>query len=290
VSSGPDTSAAAETAALVALLRTGRRDPRAYVSLVEESGSAHTILGAEQGLLAGELQDAAAAELAKWSGGGIAALTLLNPEYPANLRAVYDHPPLIFVAGRLEQVDCRSVAVIGSRKATPAGLERTRTISEHLAGAGYTVVSGLAAGIDTAAHETALDLGARTVAVIGTGLRRAYPPENAQLQRRIAAEGAVISQFWPDAGPSRQSFPLRNAVMSGLALATVIVEATQTSGARIQARLALGHGRPVLLAGSLLEQSWARELSTRPGIHVVRSAGELIDRVEGLTSTDTLVP
>ena len=290
MSSGPDTSAAAEIAAMVALLRTGRREPRVYASLVEEAGSAQAILEEDDGLLAGQLRSAAAAELADWSSGGIEVLTVLDPRYPPNLAAVHDRPPLIFVAGRLAPTDSKSVAVIGSRRATAAGIEQARTISEHLAGAGYTIVSGLAAGIDTAAHETALDLGARTIAVIGTGLRVTYPPQNAALQRKIAAEGAVVSQFWPDDGPSRQSFPLRNGVMSGLALATVIVEASQTSGARIQARLALGHGRPVLLSSSVLAQPWARELSTRPGVHVFRSAHELTERVEALTSTDTLVP
>jgi DNA processing protein len=290
VSSGPDTSAAAETAALVALLKTGRREPWAYARLMEETGSARAILEEEDGLLAGERQDAAAAELADWSNQGIGVLTVLDPRYPPNLAAVHDRPLLIFVAGRLRDTDSRSVAVIGSRRATPAGIEQARIISERLAGAGYTIVSGLAAGIDTAAHRTALDLGARTIAVVGTGLRRVYPPENAALQRQIAAEGAVVSQFWPDDGPSRQSFPLRNGVMSGLALATVIVEASQTSGARIQARLALGHGRPVLLSSSLLAQPWAGELSARPAVHVFRSARDLTERVEQLTSTDTLVP
>jgi DNA processing protein len=127
------------------------------------------------------------------------------------------------------------------------------------------------------------------VAVLGTGLHHAYPPRNSGLQRKIAETAAVISHFWPETGPLRQNFPRRNAVMSGLALATVVVEATHTSGARIQARAALTHGRPALLAGPLLDQQWARELSDRPGVFVIRSLAELDDVVARFSSFDELV-
>jgi DNA processing protein len=196
---------------------------------------------------------------------------------------------LLFVRGRLALCDARSIAVIGSRRASPAGLNRARIISERLLDARYTVVAGLAAGIDTAAHLAALDRDRRTVAVVGTGLDRVYPAQNAALQRRIAESGAVVSQFWPETGPLRQNFPLRNAVMSGLSLATVIVEATHTSGARIQARAALSHGRPVLLTRPLLNQQWARELADRPGVFVIRSLTELDDVLARFSSSDSLV-
>jgi DNA processing protein len=152
------------------------------------------------------------------------------------------------------------------------------------------VTSGLAAGIDTAAHTAALDANMRTVAVIGTGLDHAYPTQNAALQRTIAARGAVVSQFWPDAPPERRNFPMRNAVMSGLSLATVVVEALHRSGARIQARIALAHGRPVFLSRRLTdEQPWAREFAQRPGTHVFDDPGEITDTVERLTTPGTLV-
>ena len=117
---------------------------------------------------------------------------------------------------------------------------------------------------------------------------RSYPPQNAELQRQIAVDGVVVSQFWPDAGPVASNFPLRNALMSGLALANIVVEATRMSGARTQARAALAHGRPVLLLSPLLDQDWARELAARPGVHVFRSLSEL-DDVGRLISTDALV-
>lgn len=216
-------------------------------------------------------------------------LTVLDPDYPHNLRRVHDRPPLIFATGRLTRADARSVAVVGTRRPSPAGVARAREAAAHLARSGYVVVSGLAAGIDTTVHTEALAAQRRTVAVIGTGLNHCYPPQNARLQGEIASRGAVVSQFWPDAGPSRQSFPLRNAVMSGLTLATVIVEAAATSGARVQARLALAHGRPVFLADSLLSQVWARELADRPGTHVFCAPTEITDAIDRLTASGALV-
>ena len=278
-----------ETGALVALLRSAKRPVPGYAALVEEAGSATVILEDEQGLLAPQLLATAKTEIEAWHAAGITLFTVLDPGYPPNLRAVHDRPPLVFVAGRLEPKDIRSVAVIGTRRPSSTGLESAGAVAEELVDAGFTVVSGLAAGIDTAAHAAALSHGGRTVAVIGTGLNRAYPPQNASLQTRIAAEGAVISQFWPDAPPSRASFPKRNALMSGTALATVVIEAGQTSGARTQARLALAHGRPVLLMQSLLQQPWASELATRPGTWVIRAPTEIAPLVERLSSTGALV-
>jgi DNA processing protein len=288
-----------EAAALVVLLRSGARPWQAYAELVEDAGSALAVLEREptatggQGSLFDEpsepLVEAAEAEIAAWQAAGMRLLTVLDPEYPGNLRAVHDRPPLIFVAGELQSRDTRSIAVIGARQASEEGVQRASAIAEHLVEHGYTVVSGLATGIDTAAHSVALARAGRTVAVIGTGLRRSYPPENMQLQRRIAGQFAVVSQFWPDAPPSRRSFPMRNAVMSGMTLATVVVEASPTSGSRIQARVALAHGRPVFLSRSLLSQAWARELSARPGTHVISSPTEITAAVERLTSAGALV-
>lgn len=279
----------AHTEALVALLRAAKRPPAVYTALIEEGHAPFAILEDEQGLFAGELLDSAAGEIAVWRRQGVELLTVLDPTYPPNLRGVHDRPPLIFIAGRIDPGDARAVAVIGTRRPSEEGVARARALASELVDGGYTVVSGLAAGIDTAAHTATLERGGRTIAVLGTGLFRSYPPGNATLQRRIADGCAVVSQFWPDARPTRRSFPLRNATMSGIALATVVVEAGETSGARTQARLALAHGRPVLLAQALLGQSWARELARRPGTHVVRSAAEVTTVVQRLTAVDTLV-
>ena len=124
------------------------------------------------------------------------------------------------------------------------------------------------------------------MAVVGTGLRRTYPADHAELAGHIADSGAVVSQFWPDAPPTRTSFPMRNIVMSGIALATVVIEASERSGARMQARLALEHGRRVFLHESLLEHDWASEYAERPGTTVVSSAADAVGQVERLTSLD----
>jgi DNA processing protein len=278
-----------EAAALVALVKGGVDRQAALADRIEEAGTALEIVEERHGLLAQAQVDNAAADILRWSHRGVSVVTLLDADYPANLRAVYDRPLLIFVCGRLEPRDIRSVAVIGSRRASPAGIGRARSAAEELIDSGYTVVAGLAAGIDTAAHNAALERGARTIAVIGTGLAHAYPPQNAVLQRTIAAKGAVVSQFVPEAGPERHNFPLRNAVMSGLALATFVVEAAHTSGARTQVRSALAHGRPVLLASTLLDQKWAQDLRGRPGVHVIRSRSELTEVLARLSDTDALV-
>jgi DNA processing protein len=193
---------------------------------------------------------------------------------------------LIFLLGNVVPADSRSVAVIGTREPSAAGLSSARKIAGELVQGRYTVISGLARGIDTAVQRAALGAGGRTLAVIGTGVQRSYPPENAALQRQIASRGAVVSQFRPDTPPARENFPRRNAVMSGLALATVIVEAGPRSGARIQARLALGHGRPVLLMRELLELDWAAALSGRAGVHVVSEPQEIPPLVDELSATD----
>jgi DNA processing protein len=278
-----------ETTALIALLRGGREPWQAYAELVEDAGSAVAVLEQEQARLFGGLDlDQAAGLLAGWRAEGIGVISVLDPDYPENLRAVHDRPPIVFVAGRLLARDARAVAVIGSRRASRAGLDTAARIAAHLVEAGYTVCSGLAAGIDAAAHETALARGGRTVAVIGTGVNRFYPAAHERLQRTIAERCAVVSQFLPDAPPSRRSFPMRNAVMSGISLASVIVEASPTSGALTQARLALAHGRPALLVSSLLGQPWARELARRPGVHVVHRPTEITAIVERLTSSEAL--
>jgi DNA processing protein len=300
-------TAADERAAMVALLRTGRRPWVEYAELVEELGSATAALqqalqpelapGGQTTLLPSDpaadltnLTDRAAADLQHWDAQGMRLVTVLDPDYPPNLKAVHDRPPILFIAGHLTPNDAKAVAVVGAREATEAGLEQATRIAEHLTQTGYTVASGLAAGIDTATHTAALNHNGRTVAVIGTGLTRSYPPENHALQRRIADQGAVISQFWPDAPPTRRSFPMRNAVMSGIALATVVVEASETSGSRTQARLALAHGRPVFLTRTLVErQPWAQQIAQRPGTHVTGNPTEITDALQRLISPGSLV-
>lgn len=279
-----------ETVALVALLRLGRRRHQDYVRLIEQAGSAEAVLerelgvdGAQAVLFAPDAPswlDTARADVGEWLARDIRLVTVLDEGYPANLRQVDDRPPLLFVAGALERADDRSIAIIGARRASAEGLRLAARFAGEFVCDDFTVVSGLAAGIDRAAHEAALAQGGRTVAVIGTGLlHQSYPPQNAELQRQIAARCAVVSQFWPDSPPTQKSFPMRNAVMSGLSRGSVVIEASERSGARVQARLALAHGRPVFLVERLLGQEWARELARREGVHVVTCAQDVIAKV-----------
>jgi DNA processing protein len=230
---------------------------------------------------------AAAADLEGWRRAGIRMVTVLDDGYPSNLRMIHQRPPLLFVRGVDDDRDAMAVAVVGTRQPTPLGIEQTRRLAAGLVERGIPVISGLAAGIDSTAHKAALAGGGRTVAVIGTGIDRVYPPQNAELQNEIAAKGLVISQFLPGAPPTKVSFPMRNAVMSGYALATVVVEASYRSGARMQARLALQHGRHVFLMRSLLEHDWARDYAQRPGVTVVENADDVFGGLRRLASEST---
>lgn len=191
------------------------------------------------------------------------------------LRDIREVPPFLFYEGDLRRDD-DGMSVVGSRSASAWGLHFAADAARLLVSEGLSVIAGLAAGIDTAAHRAALDERGRTVAFIGTGISRAYPKENALLQRDIAEGGLLLSQFYPDAPPTKQTFPMRNASMSGYGLATIVVEAGEHSGTRIQARLAGKHGRPVILTGRVAANtSWGRALVGRTNVHVVADLSEL---------------
>jgi DNA processing protein len=207
--------------------------------------------------------------------------TVLDDAYPANLRMIHDHPPFLFVRGTMAPADDRAIAVVGTRRPSEEGVRTAGRIAGALAGRGITVVSGLAEGIDTAAHAGALNAGGRTLAVFGTGISRVYPASNRSLARAIASSGAALSQFWPDMGPSRWSFPVRNIVTSGLAVGTVVVEAGPTSGARQQADHALRHGKRLFLMRRLVEhQPWARELMKTPGVVAIDDVEDVLPGIE----------
>jgi DNA processing protein len=288
-----------ETAAVLALMASRSLPWNRLAGAIEEEGSALRLLEQVQSgqperlfevekspVSLDELED----HLQSWEAEGLVLVTVLDDAYPVNLRMVHDRPPALFIRGRLESADQRSVAVVGTRRASPAGLDQAAEVARDLVGSDYVVVSGLAAGIDTAAHQATLAANGRTIAVVGTGLRHAFPKPNAELQDRLGREHAVVSQFWPGQEPRPWTFPQRNAVMSGFARATVVVEASHTSGARMQARLALEHGRPVFLMRSLLSHKWAQDYRERPGVYVVDSGREVVEHLERLYADDvTLV-
>ena len=218
-------------------------------------------------------------EIEQAEAAGAKLTTVADDDYPANLRVIYNLPPFLFYRGKLERSDARSVAVVGTRDASKKGLASAARLAENLAEAEVTVLSGLALGIDTAAHEATLAAGGRTVAVLGTGILKTYPAENADLHERIAETGAIVSQFWPTQAPTRYTFPRRNVVTSGMGQGTVVIEATSTSGAKMQARLALEHGKQVFLVESLVtKQEWARKYLDRGAIEV-KSVDDVLSRL-----------
>jgi DNA processing protein len=187
-----------------------------------------------------------AARTISWlSGKGYFLLTREDPFYPSNLREIFDPPLVLYGAGRPEVLNEPAVAVVGARRPSPYGRAAAERLAKDLAAAGLTVVSGLARGIDSASHWGALGSGI-TVAVLGSGLNDIYPPENKGLFRKIAERGAVVTEFPPEMPPFSFHFPLRNRVISGLSLATVVVEATRQSGSLITARLSLEQNRDVM--------------------------------------------
>lgn len=281
-----------QLAALVALLRTRAGDQSwsdvaAEVAYEGDAVSVWNRLRREDDALFDDpggdaALDSATSEVEGWLTDGLHVVTILDDSYPRRLLDIRESPPLLFYSGALRSDD-RGVSVVGSRRASDRGLSVAGNVSRLLVGKGLVVISGLAAGIDTAAHRAALSAGGRTVAFLGTGIRRVYPPSNAALQQEIARKGLVLSQFWPDAPPTRSSFPMRNAGMSGYGLATVVVEAGETSGARIQARLAVQHGRPVILTDDVVGSTkWGASLVDRPGVFVASGLNELgavVDRI-----------
>ncbi|HEX9191943.1 MAG TPA: DNA-processing protein DprA, partial [Candidatus Deferrimicrobiaceae bacterium] len=177
---------------------------------------------------------------------GIAVLTFDAPGYPAALREIPYPPLVLYRTGRPFPED-PAVAIVGSRAPTAAGREYARQISGELAGAGWTVVSGMARGIDAAAHEGALGAGGSTVAVLGCGVDVVYPPEHGELRERILGSGAVLSEYPPGTLPMPRRFPARNRIVSGLSRGVIVAEAPERSGALITARIALEQGREVLV-------------------------------------------
>ena len=183
------------------------------------------------------------AELKKAADLGAHIITAQDDEYPPALREIHDPPMVLYVRGEITERDRHAVAVVGSRKASHYATECAKKLSFQMAYAGLTVISGLARGIDTAAHQGALAAKGRTLAVIGAGLGELYPPENAQLADRIASSGAVLSEFPIDTKPDRQTFPIRNRIVTGCSFGVLVVEAGANSGALISANMAAEQGR-----------------------------------------------
>jgi DNA processing protein len=222
---------------------------------------------------------AAAEALAVGKSRGYEVLTPFDSVYPALLACIPDPPPALWCRGNLQCLATPCVAIVGSRGATPYALQVGRRLAAELADRGIVVVSGLARGVDSAAHEGALTGGGATVAVIGSGLDNVYPREHEHLADRIAANGLVVTELAPGGKPLAEHFPLRNRIISGISLAVVVVEASEKSGSLITAGCALSQGRDVMVVpGSVLSgRNRGSHALLKDGAKVVETADDILE-------------
>ena len=264
--------------------------PRRYQKLLQAFGSASKAISAPAsawralGLPAAcaearrspSIRDGAHQALAWLEREGQHLLMIDQPGYPALLAEISDPPPLLFVAGDPAILEKPQLAMVGSRRASRPGMDTAAAFSRSLAGAGFVITSGLALGIDAAAHQAALDVGGQTVGVLGTGLEKFYPQRNRALATAMIAQGsAVVSEFALDAGPHPSPFPRRNRIISGLSLGVLVVEASVASGSLITARLAAEQGREVYAIPGSIHHPAAR------GCHqLIRDGATLVETIE----------
>lgn len=221
-------------------------------------------------------------ELEKIRSKNITLLSWNSPDYPTYLKEVDGPPPLLYVVGSLEDIDRWAVAVVGTRRVTPYGRQVTQELVAGLVRNGVTIISGLARGIDAIAHKTALDLGGRTIAILGSGPDNIYPPEHRDLALQIVRDrGAVISEYPLGTEPEAKNFPPRNRIISGLSLGVVVVEAGERSGASITAQFALEQGREVFAVPGNVNSPASRGTNRliQQGAKLITSAEDVLEEL-----------
>jgi len=223
---------------------------------------------------------------------GFGILRLDSPGYPPLLKTISRPPPVLYTCGQWQEDDQLAIAIVGSRRCTFYGREVAARLARELAGLGFTIVSGLALGIDTQAHRGALEVSGRTIAVLGCGLNVNYPPGNRSLQEQIASSGVVLTEFPLDATPLPQNFPQRNRIISGLSLGTIVVEAPEKSGALITANYALDQNREVFAIPGNIGSPYSRGCHRliKEGACLVESVTDILDELAvGPVSRETAV-
>jgi DNA processing protein len=220
------------------------------------------------------------AEIREAAERGISIVTQDDEDYPSPLREAYDPPLLLYIWGKLEPRDKHAISVVGSRRATHYGTQATKKLSYQLAQAGFTIISGLARGIDTAAHEAAVAANGRTIAVLGSGLAKLFPQENLALAEKIAAgNGAVVSEFPLNTSPDKQTFPMRNRIVAAWARAVLVVECPAWSGSLITANLASEYGKPIFAVPGPIDKPTSAGCNQliRDGATLVADASHILD-------------
>ncbi len=272
----------------LALLHVPGVGPVAFAELMERYGGAAALFreGGERGALGDYLKrpdwEAVKRDLAWAEEPDCRILTLNGADYPPQLSTTADPPPLLFVRGDAVLLTGPQLAMVGSRNPTPLGAETAREFARHLAGVGLTVTSGLALGIDAAAHRGALSIDGGTIAVFGTGLDRVYPARHRELAHAIVeAGGALVSEFPPGTAPLPSHFPRRNRIISGLSLGTLVVEAAPRSGSLITARQANEQGREVFAVPGSIHNPLARGCHRliREGAKLVETAQDILEEL-----------
>ncbi len=229
-----------------------------------------------------KLYEESAKELEKCDEAGISIITLKNPGYPPLLANIHNPPPLLYVKGSLKDLNCRGLGIVGSRAATGYGKRIAGKMAEALTREGFTIISGLALGIDTEAHCGALQGGGKTIAVLGCGLDMLYPPENKRLHQQIITSGAIVSEYPLGTKPDGFRFPARNRIISGLSLGVVVVEAAQKSGSLITAKHALEQGREVFAVPGQVDsfKSTGTHSLLQQGAKLVQNISDITEELE----------
>lgn len=210
---------------------------------------------------------------------GVSVLTYLDVNYPVNLKKIFDPPPVLYFKGSIQKSDLIAVAVVGSRTPTRYGKYVTEKISTELAQRGITIVSGMASGIDSIAHRSAISVKGRTIAVFGCGVNMTYPAENRDLKANIQENGAIISEFPMSTKPARTNFPMRNRIISGLSLGTIIIEAAEKSGSLITSEFALEQGKDVFAVPGNINSPKSKGTNRliKMGAKLIESADDVIE-------------
>jgi DNA processing protein len=260
---------------LVERLRTPQAIFRASASELEGAGLSGAVA---RSVASGGSFDDAATQQQKLREAGASLITLNDSRYPEALRKIYDPPPVLFARGRIELLTSICIGIVGTRHPTPYGIAACERLTGDLARAGLTITSGMARGIDTAAHKAALAADGATIAVLGCGVDIVYPSENRKLAAEIAARGQILSEFPMQATAFPQNFPIRNRVISGLSCGILVVEGAQYSGSSITARLAMDQGREVFaVPGNITSKmSWGPNLLIKQGAKLVQDWNDVV--------------
>jgi DNA processing protein len=260
---------------LIQKLRTPEAIFRASVSELEGHGLSRSLA---QSLASGCAFEDAADQQNKLAEFESQIVPISDPRYPERLREIYDPPVVLFTRGRVELLDTLMIAVVGTRRASRYGIAATEKLSADLAAAGLTIVSGMARGIDTAAHHSALSVDGATIAVFGCGVDLVYPAENRKLAASLAEKGLVLSEFPMGAPPFPQNFPIRNRIVSGMSVGVLVVEGAQYSGSAITARLAMDQQREVFaVPGNITSKmSWGPNLLIKQGAKLVQEWNDVV--------------